>query len=410
VARGNITTDLKPGTYDLKPNVAKEEWVIEGQGVRVGLRFKVDLEGALPWTMSYPEHLPLIVGSAPPARKGGGQPAEGPADRLAILRILDEMTNIPGAPPGPPADIDAFESVHYEPSYKREHGGWSKWLTTYYKEAVPQDINFDSITKATPRLWEAKQNAINWMNEDTFAFIVQSFPAVYSIISITPLAAIPEGPTGGGFAARRTGGGFTARRTVVKPVTETAEEPPIGGAGRQIGEPPGAPPAKVKTAGRTEPGPPGSKAPSARALAEREAAASPGAPLPAAQQEMANSLVGEHPELQSAVAEDAVKGAASVAGKSVKGADVRLLNGGGREVSVHTGKLDNLGNHLVDEALQENTTEIYVQINTSGVDRESVLKFIPSIRNAYTALRGKFVKLFGPDGSVWWSGKFGGPQ
>jgi hypothetical protein len=414
VVRGSIKTDLKAGTYELKPEIEKQQWVIEKPQVKVGTRFEVNLEGAIPWTMSYPEHVPLIVGSAPPAGQGAGQPA----DELGILRVLDDMAKIPGTLPGPPANIDDFESVHYQPLYKHEHGGWSKWLTAYYKAAIPQDINLDSITQSTPRLWKAKQDVVNWMNEDTFGFMVETFPTIYSIISITPLAELPM-PT-----ARPAP--LSARRFIVRPGGGAGEEPPIaGGGGRQngeppitgggsggagqVGEPPQAPATKLKASGRTETAPPGNRAASARALAEGDTAASPGAPLPAAQQQMARSLMGEHPGLNEAVAADAVKGAASVAGKNVEGTDVHLLNGGGREVSVATGKLDNLGSHIEDEVRQTGTTEVYIQINTSGVDRESVIKFVPQIRNAYTSLRGIFVKIFGPDGSVWWSGKFGGP-
>jgi hypothetical protein len=281
VARGNIKTDLKAGTYELKPEVEKQQWVIEKPQVKVGLRFDVDLEGALPWTMSYPESVPLIVGSAPPAGQGAGRPT----DELGILRLLDDMAKIPGAPPGPPANTDDFESVHYQPLYKHEHGGWSKWLTAYYKAAIPQDINLDSITQATPRLWKAKQDVINWMNEDTFGFIVETFPTVYSIISITPLAELPI-PT-----ARPTA--FSARRVVVKPGGGAGEEPPIaggaggrqsgeppiaggGGAAGEVGEPPSAAATRVKASGRTEPAPAENRAGSAKAAATKEEAATQG--------------------------------------------------------------------------------------------------------------------------------------
>jgi hypothetical protein len=55
--------DLAPGSYTLTPNLRFHTWTISGAGVTPGLRFYVNLEGALPWTLSYPNHLPLRVGT-----------------------------------------------------------------------------------------------------------------------------------------------------------------------------------------------------------------------------------------------------------------------------------------------------------------------------------------------------------
>jgi ribosomal protein S11 len=90
------------------------------------------------------------------------------------------------------------------------------------------------------------------------------------------------------------------------------------------------------------------------------------------------------------------------------------LNGGGREVSVHQARspftADSIGSHLQQEAMQQGTTEIYLQINSTGATREGFLKILPQIRNGYLELRGITVKIFGSDGSVWWNGVFGGPK
>jgi hypothetical protein len=89
-----------------------------------------------------------------------------------------------------------------------------------------------------------------------------------------------------------------------------------------------------------------------------------------------------------------------------------LLTGGGREVSVHTGAFtpEGIGSHLQAEALQTGTTEIYLQINSPGATREGVLQMIGGIRSGYLELRNVFVKIFGPDGEVWWNGAFRGPS
>jgi hypothetical protein len=93
------------------------------------------------------------------------------------------------------------------------------------------------------------------------------------------------------------------------------------------------------------------------------------------------------------------------------GADVILVNGGAREVSVHQGAFtaQGVGAHLRAEAAQAGTTEIFLQINSTGATRTGLLQFISSLRSGYPELRNVFVKIFGPNGEVWWSGLFRGP-
>ena len=88
-----------------------------------------------------------------------------------------------------------------------------------------------------------------------------------------------------------------------------------------------------------------------------------------------------------------------------------LINGGGREVSVHSGAFTSpgVGSHLQAEALQSGTTEIYMQINSSGASRQGLLQMISGLRSGYRELQGVFVKIFGPNGEVWWNGIFRGP-
>jgi hypothetical protein len=101
-------------------------------------------------------------------------------------------------------------------------------------------------------------------------------------------------------------------------------------------------------------------------LREREAA--PEAPLPAFQQQIRDVVLKEHAGLHPRVAAEAARGGRSVQGPGGEGADVSLLNGGGREVTVHRGEFTSeaLGGHLVGKANQGNVTEIYVQINSPG--------------------------------------------
>lgn len=167
----------------------------------------------------------------------------------------------------------------------------------------------------------------------------------------------------------------------------------------------------------------GNQVASARALGEKKAREATDYPLTTEQEKMAQSLIREHRnekkniELNPKVANDAVRGGSSVAGKNGEGADVRLLNGGGREVSIHAGSFDkkSIGSHLQDEAGQRGTSEIYMQISSinskdTPVNREEFLKMVPDIRKSYQELDNKYVKIYGDDGSVWWNGKFKGPK
>jgi len=80
-------------------------------------------------------------------------------------------------------------------------------------------------------------------------------------------------------------------------------------------------------------------------------------------------------------------------------------------VSVHTGGFtkESIGGHLQTEAAQAGTTEIYFQINSPGASQSGLLAVIPRLKNAYPELKNMFVKFFGPDGKIWWSGVLGGP-
>lgn len=58
---GSASTDLKEGVYKIKPDYQKKKWIFEAGQVKEGERFVVNLEGALPWTLAYPESLTLLV-------------------------------------------------------------------------------------------------------------------------------------------------------------------------------------------------------------------------------------------------------------------------------------------------------------------------------------------------------------
>jgi|GEM_PF-2506444 len=189
---GDIDTDLKPGKYELKPDTDHQKWIIVKPSVKTGLRFSVDLEGANPWTLKYPDILPLTVtvGSlVEPKVYGDMFDAEG--------NLIDPLWLHEGMPPEmkpkPVAGIDDFESTRYDLDYRSEKGNLSKWLVVSYRDDTSKDINLDTITQTTPRLWMAKQEALKIMDDYNTMFILGTFPTVFFIITISPTVSVPRG-------------------------------------------------------------------------------------------------------------------------------------------------------------------------------------------------------------------------
>jgi hypothetical protein len=187
---GDIDTDPKPGRYELTPEVANRKWIVVGPNVKSGLRFKVMLDGAYPWTLSYPEKLPLIVaaGSAVEPKTWG--------DMLdpTSNEFKDPLSLFEGLPlKEPVAGIDDFESVRYDLDYRSVGGNLSKVLAVDYPDNTHRDINLDDVKQDTPRLWAAKQEALKVMDEYNALFILGTFPTVFFILTIQPMATPVEG-------------------------------------------------------------------------------------------------------------------------------------------------------------------------------------------------------------------------
>ena len=198
------------------------------------------------------------------------------------------------------------------------------------------------------------------METSNIEFMMLSLEAVVIVITV------PAMPAGNPAEALGSGGRLRGSRRVVPRGTGGKLPPPEG---VPVEEPATGPPkttkgeAKAPTTGTR-----GDKGASARPAATQEKP--PAAPLPANQQAIRDALLNEHPGLHPEVAADAAKGGARAMGKGGAGADVPLLNGGGREVSVHSGAFTpgSVGSHLQAEAMQRGTTEIYLQINSGGRD------------------------------------------
>jgi hypothetical protein len=123
-------------------------------------------------------------------------------------------------------------------------------------------------------------------------------------------------------------------------------------------------------------------------------------------QAMIKELLDEHPGLHERVADDAVSGAVRVMGAGGAGGDVVLDEHVTREVSVHTGRLDqqNLTTHLQEEARQAGVREIYLQINSPGATTQSIRQAMNGIQNGIPELAGIRVRVYESQGRLVWKG------
>ena len=140
--------------------------------------------------------------------------------------------------------------------------------------------------------------------------------------------------------------------------------------------------------------------------AKQEARSTPSINDSPTRQQMIRDLREEHADLHPKVADDAVEGAVRVMGKGGKGGDVVLDPLVTREVSVHTGRFDAKGiiAHLQGEARQAGVREIYLQVDTGGLNRQAVREVMNSIQNGIPELNGVRVRIYNADGQVMWQG------
>lgn len=127
--------------------------------------------------------------------------------------------------------VDTFTDAYYDLSYRAEGGNLSTWLTLEYGDGTLIDVNIyefvettippEDVTQAmrrgyvgiggrifpeiltpqtAPRLWAARQAAIDVMEESNYEFILSTLPAVLFILSLTGSAM----PATGGATPRAT--------------------------------------------------------------------------------------------------------------------------------------------------------------------------------------------------------------
>ena len=239
VITGSVSTDLKPGRYTATLDAANQKWVFEGGQVKVGLRFSVSLDGANPWTLAYPERIPIYVGFST-ERKGGGPEGDTSEDADAdLLRIFDEA---PGDIPDDPS-IDNYVDYEYAPKWvvTGDTGAYSMQIKLQYIDGSLEPFDLSTVSDATvtdqekedaiangtvtgtgrmkpsilnkstvPKLWGLKQTILRFQQRlkdmgeaELLNFTIEhGFPAVFTIVTLNPFLA-PMGPRAGSGGLRR---------------------------------------------------------------------------------------------------------------------------------------------------------------------------------------------------------------
>jgi hypothetical protein len=233
---GKVKTDLAPGAYKLRLEAAKKRWRIVAPAVKPGWRFEVELEGADPWTLTYPEEIPMQVAAGTVEEPKTAGDMLGPDGKLK-----DPLWPYEGMPPElrprPIQGIDDFESVHYDIDYRSEKGNLSKWITVNYRDGTSKDVNIDSIKEGTPKLWAARKDVLKIMDDYNALFILGAFPTVWFLLTMVPTVSTPGTGTRG-YSVRRVQvpkrgglGGKAGGEPEVGGGGGTRTEPRIGAAG-----------------------------------------------------------------------------------------------------------------------------------------------------------------------------------
>src|SRR6266487_280506 len=171
---------------------------------------------------------------------------------------------------------------------------------------------------------------------------------------------------------------------------------------------------------RTKPKGQGSKRAAAEHLAEESAKKTTQVPrLTKAEQRVKEALIRDYKRESIDLANDdffttkAAEGGVDFEGKGgVKGGggDVLLKGGGRREVKVRieTSQFDaeSIGSTLIKGEAQKDVKEIYALIKSAGATQEGLLKMEGTLLGYAPNLENVYVRLFGPDGTVWWQHHF----
>jgi len=152
--RGSVSTDLKPGKYNVEPDFTEHDWVFrtgdEGEApdatprpsVKEGQRFQVELEGALPSTLSYPDKIPLVVGISTDSAT--------PQNDADMVRFFDELEIEKRQEIDDPT-IDGFIDMEYTPTWQSDgkQGHYSSKVTLVFLDGSREVIDLGEIDSGT---------------------------------------------------------------------------------------------------------------------------------------------------------------------------------------------------------------------------------------------------------------------
>jgi hypothetical protein len=192
---GTAESDLAIGTYRIKPVLGKQQWSIEGPGIKPGVRFSVDLSEsrADPWTLSYPEQLTLTVSAGSTEEpKAYGDMIDPHTQQFKDPLWLYEGWSGNSGPPQPVAGVDDYETIGLDkPSVTPTADGPKPAAPLYrvkYRDETEKTFTYAELT---PKMRAQLQPIFQKADEEFQLFTLQTFPMWWSIVSYTPLAPMP---------------------------------------------------------------------------------------------------------------------------------------------------------------------------------------------------------------------------
>jgi hypothetical protein len=181
---GTVDTDLPVGRYTIWLNPSGNRWVVEGPGVKAGVRFKVDLSEAKadPWTLHYPGEIALTVSAGALGEpKTFGDMLNAEQGFTDPLWIYEEWGgNIGPAPPV--SGLDDYETIEYvngsPPHYRVKYRDGTEKLLTY--------------AELTPAMLKQMKRFFDAADMNFVLFVEETFPMWWFIVG-TPMLVPMQG-------------------------------------------------------------------------------------------------------------------------------------------------------------------------------------------------------------------------
>ena len=183
---GTVKTDLAVGKYEVTPDLAKQQWNIQGPGVKTGLRFDVDLteSSAQPWTLLYPAKLTLNVTSGVVDPKTAADLLKDP--------LFPYEDGGEAKPSGPVVGIDDYETIELVKATVAPTGSKVKDTPPYYKVKYrDKSERLLVYAELSPKMRAQLRPLFEKADEEFLLFAEQTFPMWWSIVGTVPLVQMP---------------------------------------------------------------------------------------------------------------------------------------------------------------------------------------------------------------------------